>query len=73
MSSCRSCRARVLWVNTAATGKLMCLDVELVAGGNIELVAGVANVVKPSQDVRRYRSHFASCPNAAQHRKGPPS
>lgn len=69
MSYCRSCKARVIWATTAAKGKAICLDAELVAGGNIELVAGVAQVVKPSADVRRYRAHFASCPNAQQHRK----
>jgi hypothetical protein len=69
VSLCSSCSARVIWATTAANRKPICLDPELVAGGNIELVAGVAQVVKPSPDVRRYRSHFASCPNAAQHRK----
>jgi hypothetical protein len=69
MSQCSSCRARVIWATTAANNKPICLDAELVGGGNVELVAGVATVVKPSPDVRRYRAHFASCPNAVHHRR----
>lgn len=54
---CRSCRAKIIWFKTAA-GKNMPVD---------------ADTVEPDDDVNdldltRHQSHFASCPNANQHR-----
>ncbi len=74
MSTCRSCGARVRWAVTPA-GKRMPVDPEPVEGGNLLLSLDdppVARVVDPSQlvidDGQRFRSHFASCPNADAHR-----
>ena len=52
----------------------MPLDAEPVAGGNVVIRDGIAVVIKkddvPGADEKRYRSHFATCVNHAQHRKG---
>jgi hypothetical protein len=81
MSRCRSCDAPIRWAKTAA-GKRMPLDVEPVRTGNVQLghVGGeeVAIVVGPADAVAAqaagheiYTSHFATCPNAAAHRRAP--
>lgn len=80
MSDCRSCGAPIRWAVTA-TGKRIPLDPEPVDGGNVllhEPIDGgesIATVVgkapAPSlfgDDAPRYVSHFATCPNADQHR-----
>jgi hypothetical protein len=72
--NCRSCNAPVLWVRTTS-GALMPLDAEPVENGNIALIDGVAHTRRGDlfeemlPDGPRYQSHFASCPNAAKHRK----
>lgn len=77
MSACRSCGAPVRWVITSR-GKRMPLDAEPVDDGNVVLDMSdrndpVAIVVPPEQilveDGPRYVSHFATCPNADQHRR----
>lgn len=65
---CRSCGAEVIWVKTPRDQNIP-LDVEQVPGGNIELRAGLAFVVPAEEGVRRYLSHFATCPNADKHRQ----
>lgn len=72
MPTCKTCGAKIVWVETEA-GKSIPLDAEKVLGGNVEveggLVGGIARVVKPEPDVLRYVSHFATCPHARAHRK----
>jgi hypothetical protein len=68
-SLCRTCRGAVIWAATVNTFKRIALNVEPVFGGNIDLRNGVAYVVAPVADVKRYVSHFATCPQAAQHRR----
>lgn len=76
-STCRSCGAPVIWAHTE-TGSRMPVDPERVQGGNVMLIADVtddgrmtpnqiAKVVKPGDGV--YVSHFATCPDASQHRR----
>jgi hypothetical protein len=64
-SYCRSCGAELLWVQLAS-GKRMPLDV-----GSMEQRFIVSGATEPmSGSARRtYLSHFATCPNAEQHRK----
>jgi hypothetical protein len=53
---CSSCRARIVWLKTEA-GKNMPVD---------------ADTVEPEDelfDSSRHKSHFATCPNANQHRR----
>jgi hypothetical protein len=70
---CRSCNAPIRWAQTEV-GRAIPLDAEPVQGGNIELttttnrhgaVVQVARIVEGGE----WQSHFATCPNAAQHRR----
>jgi len=83
-SKCRSCHAEVLWVVWPASGKRMPVDAEpdmrpLPKGGDIvltvhggafgELRAEKFNTRAHDTKRNRYTSHFATCPNADEHRK----
>lgn len=79
MSSCRSCGAPVRWVETTS-GRRMPLDPTPNAKGNVYLEPGVptATVFGNLQaDARKalagrlYLSHFATCPDADDHRRSP--
>ena len=72
---CESCSAGIIWTVTT-NAAAMPVDFEPADGGNLSLQwrAGkvLSSVVKPAlafgrTDLRK--SHFATCPNAAQHRK----
>lgn len=81
---CRSCGAQVLWVLTG-NGKRMPLDATPSAAGNMfvftpdnpdaALIAESTTSTSARasaarvEDRPRFLSHFATCPNAAQHRK----
>lgn len=74
---CRSCQAGIVFVRTAASGgvKSMPLDVEPADDGNVVLnqqghavVYANAEAV-PADAGRRFFSHFATCPNRAEHRR----
>lgn len=56
VKKCRSCDAAVVWLVTDR-GKSMPVDAETVA------------VDDTTFDPRKHRSHFATCPDANQHRK----
>jgi len=68
-----------VWAVTAA-GKNIPLDPDPVVDGNLERVTSAQDgrivfhvtQYKPRrdcEDVKRYRSHFVSCPQASQHRR----
>ncbi len=62
-SKCRSCGAPIVWVVMRPSGKKMPLDAKPVT-------RIVLNLDDDRGEVRdTYLSHFATCPNAAQHRK----
>jgi len=72
---CKSCDAPIMWVTTES-GKKMPLDRVPVPDGNVVLrgvdepVAVYVTDKRPAiEGERRYTSHFATCPNAASHRK----
>jgi hypothetical protein len=72
---CRSCGASILWV-ALTSGKRMPLDAEPHSDGNVALMpAGAmvltAELIELGKKIgsKRYQSHFATCPNASQHRK----
>lgn len=76
-TACRSCQAPVVWAKTAKGAKMQ-LDIEPADNGNVELVRfeGMTPVIaihgkdyEWPADVERYRSHFASCPDAPEWRK----
>lgn len=60
-SACRSCGAPIIWVVMYPSGKRMPLNAETLP--RFVITDGVAMM----RDT--YVSHFATCPNAAQHRK----
>lgn len=76
-ATCRSCSSPISWA-TLPDGKLMPLDAKSVPDGNIaahrdERGDLQARVLKDGDELvegeRRGVSHFASCPNAAAHRR----
>lgn len=73
-SLCRLCNAPLRWVRSEE-GKRMPLDAEPAADGNIVVTEeGVGIVlggrVKTVGKTTLWRSHFASCPRAAEARGG---
>lgn len=82
MSRCKSCGAEIKWI-TMASGKSMPVDAEPIyyttahpgAKGDdvLTLVTDAGQIAKgyfnPEGQKRGYTSHFATCPNAKQHRK----
>ncbi len=75
-ATCRSCGAHIVWCQTR-TGKSMPVDALPDPGGNLELQhpndprdPPVAHVIGKARFTRdRFMSHFATCPDAAEHRK----
>jgi hypothetical protein len=73
---CRSCGAALVWLETVH-GKWLPLDVGPADDGNVVLSsAGKAMVLSPAAaeqarqtGAKRYRTHFASCPNAKDWRR----
>jgi hypothetical protein len=71
MANCRSCGASVIWAETAM-GKAMPLDETPTPTGNMVLITGKTRAVNDEdRELKRetYTSHFATCPDAAQHRR----
>lgn len=76
MSRCRSCGAEIKWVRTFS-GKAMPVDPEQIsfeADGGREIFVTASGAVAhgtrvPDGHRTGYISHFATCPNAAAHRK----
>jgi hypothetical protein len=72
---CKSCRAEVVWALLAKSGAKIPLDAGVFPDGNIIIRDGKAHVLGPDAlaalppNTPRFRSHFVTCPNAAQHRK----
>jgi hypothetical protein len=53
---CRSCNAKIIWFKTES-GKNMPVDADTVEAADDVL------------DLKRHKSHFATCPNANAHRR----
>jgi hypothetical protein len=80
-TSCRTCKAPVIWSQTAKKREPMPVDAEPVADGNVVLekrwdkkqkefyTAAVTYEPLIHAGQARYRSHFATCPDAAKWRK----
>lgn len=71
--TCKSCGADIVWAVTRK-GRRIPLDPEPVQGGNVRIEARPGRtmalaVVVNATETGTHRSHFASCPNAARHRK----
>jgi hypothetical protein len=72
-SKCKSCGAAIVWAKTVS-GKLAPFDAESHEDGTFVIGSdGVARFDDMLIARQGYRSHFATCPNAAKHRKKNPN
>lgn len=80
MSRCRSCNKEIVWIKMASGKSMPCDAAPISYSENqhpsaecLTLVTPEGKIVKavfdPSGDKIGYTSHFATCPNANQHRK----
>jgi hypothetical protein len=79
VETCGSCRRPIIWAITEKKLRRMPVDPEPPSkGGNVELIprkgiaAPIAKVLNVTQQFGRTglrTSHFATCPNAQQHRQ----
>ena len=72
MSACRTCGAPIIWAEHADTGKRMPLDEAEVTTG-VRFVIGIplGLAYAATGTTPGHESHFATCPDAKQHRRGP--
>jgi hypothetical protein len=77
IARCRSCDAKIVWAKSKY-GRLMPLDAVPVGEGvrffiDEPFLPGPPSASEPvpiqNEGVPGYRSHFATCPNANEHRK----
>ena len=70
-AKCRSCGAEIIWAIHDVSGKRMPMDaVPMTVRGAFRLLERPTNgVVDALPSGPLYQSHFATCPNAAQHRR----
>ena len=76
MSACSSCSAPIRWAVTGAGARIP-LDPDPVADGNLVIEVDTdppevrfVSKARPAPDgAARFVTHFATCPNAASHRK----
>jgi hypothetical protein len=72
--ACRTCGASIVWAKTP-TGKSMPVDFEPASGGNVILDEGPEGLLavlcheSAVVDKPRHKAHFATCPQAAEHRR----
>jgi hypothetical protein len=73
--TCGTCGAPIRWALTWATGTWIPIDREPAAGGNITVRRAGAAVIADvhgaggTPEGARWRSHFADCPQADEHRR----
>ena len=69
-STCKSCGAPVIWKVTEG-GKKIPIDPEPCEDGNLILFGTGAHPLSMMKiwTGDKYKSHFATCPNAAAHRR----
>jgi hypothetical protein len=76
MTTCRSCKAEIVWARTAL-GKLMPVDKEPSEKGNVELVSAagwphltaMVHGQPPMLPTTLHMPHHATCPTPEQFRK----
>lgn len=72
ISSCRSCGAPIIWVETER-GRRMPVEAEPNSGGKFVLedeeVDTPRALYQPTANGERFESHFANCPQANEHRR----
>jgi len=74
MAICNSCKAQIRWLITTR-GLKMPVDVQPSLFGNLQIDEGIVSVLSDQEatiarrnGVNLYVSHFATCPNAEEHR-----
>lgn len=75
-AKCRSCGEPIRWAETVK-GRRIPIDAQPAHDGNIRLEErghmqpplAIVLTGQIESNTQRWRSHFASCPNAAQHRR----
>lgn len=67
-ATCKSCKAAIIWCITG-NGKKMPVDAKQNPAGNIVLEGEAPTAVYVDPGTGTHTSHFATCPNAAEHRK----
>lgn len=67
-SECRSCDASIVWMRTV-NDKNIPVDTDTVDEENLEWTTGDHGNQVPVFDPSEHTSHFATCPNADQHRR----
>jgi hypothetical protein len=75
-SRCRACGAEIMFAPSAATGKLIPINIQ--PEKRIVFVDAALGVIQDgptgkAKVVSTFISHFATCPNAANFRKGAPA
>lgn len=65
---CRSCDAEILWRRTAA-GQRIPIDALPDPQGNVEILDSIEAKVHGGPVDGGHLSHFATCPDAAKHRR----
>lgn len=72
MTKCRSCGAPVFWARTT-NDKNIPVDAEPVEDGNFHVIAGqvVYHLAPAMGEQPKYKSHFATCPEANAWRAKP--
>lgn len=84
IARCRSCGAEIVWAKTQ-NGKNIPIDAQSHESGNIMLVAASSTILEPPYAVilrtvadmagvppeKLHRTHFATCPKAADWRRSP--
>lgn len=72
LAECSTCKAPILWARWALSGRAVPIDPTPVSSGNLALEAGRVHLYT-DDDARlqreRFTSHFATCPDADQHRR----
>lgn len=72
-SKCKKCCAMIVWGKMEKSGRWIPLDPVPVLGGNlVRDREGTVSVVAPDKTVRRYVSHFSTCPDASLFRRPRP-
>ena len=68
-AKCRSCGASIVWVVTDPGGMRMPVDAKAEKRFVLDPLAERLGATPSARLEETYVSHFATCPNAAQHRK----
>lgn len=79
LDHCKSCRQSIWWARTG-NGKAIPIDTTPAADGNVTLertrggdliatVHGPLTLATVPLTVKRWQSHFRSCPNSKEHRR----